>query len=45
MGPRRAHKRIATTVDHIWIARNRDKFIPVARVDWTQPVFVWVIRQ
>jgi hypothetical protein len=37
---RRAHKGIATTVDHIWIARNRGKFIPITRVDWTQPVLL-----
>ena len=34
----RAHKGIAATADHIWIARNRGKFIPITRVDWTQPV-------
>jgi hypothetical protein len=28
---------IAITADHIWIARSREKFIPIARVDWTQP--------
>jgi hypothetical protein len=37
-GVRRAHKGIATTADHIWIARNRVKFIRITRVDWTQPV-------
>ena len=39
-GLRRAHKGIATTVDHIWIARNRGKFIPITRVDWTQAVLM-----
>ena len=28
---------IAATADHISIARSREKFIPIARVDWTQP--------
>ena len=37
---RRAHKGIAATADHIWIARNCGKFILIARVDWTQPVLV-----
>ena len=32
-----ARMSIATTADHVWIARNREKFIPIARVDWTQP--------
>jgi len=42
LGVRRTHKGIATTADHIWIARNRGKFIPITRVDSTQPVlFVW----
>src|SRR6185369_4328362 len=27
LGVRRTHKGIATTADHIWIARNRGKFI------------------
>lgn len=35
---RRAQSAIATTADHIWIARNRGKFILSARVDSTQPV-------
>jgi hypothetical protein len=35
---RRAHRGIATTADHIWIARNRGKFIRITRVDWTQAV-------
>jgi hypothetical protein len=39
-GVGRAHKGIATTADHIWIARNRGKFILITRVDSTQPVFV-----
>ena len=34
---RRAHK----DADHIWIARNREKLIPVARDDWTHPVLSW----
>jgi hypothetical protein len=39
---RRAHEGVATTADHIWIARNRGKFILITRVDWTQPVlFGW----
>lgn len=38
LGVRRTHKGIATTADHIWIARNRGKFIPITRVDSTQPV-------
>jgi hypothetical protein len=37
----RAHK----GADHIWIARNREKFIPIARDDWTQPVLSGVVRQ
>jgi hypothetical protein len=44
-GVRRAHKGVATTADHIWIARNRGKFIPIARDDWTQPVLAGVVRQ
>jgi len=42
LGVRRTHKGIATTADHIWIARNRGKFILIPRVDSTQPVlFGW----
>jgi len=38
----RAHKSVATIADHVWIARNRGKFILITRVDWTQPVlFGW----
>src|SRR5258707_12019025 len=37
-GVLRAHTGIATTADHIWIARSCGKFIPITRVDWTQPV-------
>jgi hypothetical protein len=44
-GVRRTHKGIATAADHIWIARNRGKFILIARVDWTQPVLSGVVRQ
>jgi hypothetical protein len=44
-GVRRVHKGIAITADHIWIARNRGKFILITRVEWTQPVFVWVVWQ
>jgi hypothetical protein len=29
---------VATTADHIWIARNRGRFIPITRVVSTQPV-------
>ena len=42
---RRTHKGVATTADHIWIARNREKFILITRVDWTQAVLSGVVRQ
>jgi hypothetical protein len=42
---RRTHKAIATTADHIWIARNRGKFILMTRVVWTHPMLCGLVRQ